>query len=66
MAIAHALDCRPVRLGALHWLALHALALWPHGAYLAQRALGSSDDPLGVVACWPARCWSYRNGTGCV
>ena len=50
MAIAHTLDCRPVRLGALHWLALHALALWPHGVYLVQRALDGSDDPLGVVA----------------
>ena len=50
MAIAHPLDCRPVRLGALHWLALHALALWPNGVYLVQRALDGSDDPLGVVA----------------
>jgi len=50
MTIALTLDCRPVRLRAPHWLALHALALWPHGAYLAQRALDGSDDPLGGVA----------------
>jgi len=50
MTMAHTVDCRPVRLGALHWLALHALALWPHGVYLAQRALDGSDDPLGLVA----------------
>jgi len=50
MAMAHTLPCRPVRLGALHWLALHALALWPHGVYLAQRALDGSDDPLGLIA----------------
>jgi exosortase/archaeosortase family protein len=50
MALAHTLDCRPVRLGAPHWLALHALALWPHGAYLVQRARDGSDDPLGLIA----------------
>ena len=50
MSLAHTLDCRPVRLGAPAWLALHALALWPHGAYLVQRALDGSDDPLGVMA----------------
>jgi len=50
MAMAHTLECRPVRLGALHWLTLHALALWPHGVYLARRAFDGSDDPLGLVA----------------
>lgn len=50
MSLAHTLDCRPVRLGALDWLALHALALWPHGAYLVQRAVDGSDDPLGLLA----------------
>ena len=50
MSLAHTLSCRPVRLGALDWLALHALALWPHGAYLVQRALDGSDDPLGLLA----------------
>jgi exosortase/archaeosortase family protein len=50
MSLAHTLPCRPVRLGALDWLALHALALWPHGAYLVQRAVDGSDDPLGLLA----------------
>jgi exosortase/archaeosortase family protein len=50
MSQALTLECRPVRLRAPHWLALHALALWPHGAYVAQRAVDGSDDPLGVVA----------------
>jgi exosortase/archaeosortase family protein len=50
MAMAHTLECRPVRLGALHWLTLHTLALWPHGVYLVQRALDGSDDPLGLIA----------------
>jgi len=50
MSLALTLHCRPVRLGPLHWLALHALALWPHGVYLVQRALDGSDDPLGAVA----------------
>jgi exosortase/archaeosortase family protein len=50
MTMAHTLECRPVRLGAPHWLALHALALWPHGVYLTQRAFDGSDDPLGLVA----------------
>ena len=50
MSLAHTLSCRPVRLGALDWLALHALALWPHGAYLVQRAVDGSDDPLGLLA----------------
>jgi exosortase/archaeosortase family protein len=50
VSLAHTLTCRPVRLGALDWLALHALALWPHGSYLVQRALDGSDDPLGLLA----------------
>jgi exosortase/archaeosortase family protein len=50
MAMTHTLDCRPVRLGALDWLALHVLALWPHGVYLVERAFDGSDDPLGVMA----------------
>jgi MYXO-CTERM domain-containing protein len=50
VSLAHTLTCRPVRLGALDWLALHALALWPHGVYLVQRASDGSDDPLGLLA----------------
>ncbi|MBE7420517.1 MAG: exosortase Q [Ideonella sp.] len=50
MTQARALACRPVRLHATGWLALHALALWPHGRYLAERAFDGSDDPLGLLA----------------
>lgn len=50
MTTTYTLPCRPVRLGALHWLALHALALWPHGVYLVQRVRDGSDEPLGAVA----------------
>jgi len=50
VSLARTLSCRPVRLGALDWLALHTLALWPHGAYLVQRASDGSDDPLGLLA----------------
>jgi len=57
MTTAHTLTCRPVRLGALHWLALHTLALWPHGLYLVQRARDGSDDPLGLIALLAAAAW---------
>jgi exosortase/archaeosortase family protein len=50
MSTAHTLQCRPVRLAAIDWLALHALALWPHGVYLVERAFDGSDDPLGLLA----------------
>lgn len=45
-----ALDCRPSYLSPLGWLALQALALWPHGAWLARRVQDGSDDPLGLAA----------------
>ncbi len=38
------------QLAPLTWLALHALALWPHGAWVWQRLGDRSDDPLGVFA----------------
>jgi MYXO-CTERM domain-containing protein len=50
MSTAHTLRCRPVRLAAIDWIALHALALWPHGVYLTERAFDGSDDPLGLLA----------------
>ena len=50
MSLARTLPCAPVRLSSLDWLALQALALWPHGAYLIERALDGSDDPLGLCA----------------
>jgi len=50
MTMVHTLACRPVRFSATDWLALHTLALWPHGVYLAGRAFDGSDDPLGLLA----------------
>ena len=64
MSLAHTLPCRPVRLGALDWIALHALALWPHGLYLVQRAVDGSDDPLGLLALAAVAAWVawHRHG----
>ncbi len=50
MSLAQTVPCTPVRLSAIDWLALQALVLWPHGAYLVERALDGSDDPLGLLA----------------
>ena len=50
MSLAQTIPCTPVRLSAIDWLALQALVLWPHGAYLVERALDGSDDPLGLLA----------------
>lgn len=65
MTAAAITPCAPVRLRARDWLALQALALWPHGAYLVERALDGSDDPLGLLAlaaaaglvAWQADAW---------
>lgn len=45
-----ALACRPSYLSPIGWLALQALALWPHGAWLVRRVQDGSDDPLGLAA----------------
>ena len=45
-----ALVCRPAYLSPLGWLVLQALALWPHGAWLARRVQDGSDEPLGLAA----------------
>ena len=50
MTIAQTLPCRPVTVPAIGWLALHALALWPHGWWAARRVADGSDDPLGLAA----------------
>jgi exosortase/archaeosortase family protein len=42
--------CRPSYLSPLGWLALQALALWPHGLWMARRVVDGSDDPLGLAA----------------
>ena len=64
MSLAHTLPCRPVRLGALDWIALHALALWPHGVYLVQRAVDGSDDPLGLLALAAVAAWVVWHRSG--
>lgn len=44
------LACRPCHVSPLGWVALQALALWPHGAWMVRRATDGSDDPLGLAA----------------
>jgi exosortase/archaeosortase family protein len=39
------------------WLALHALALWPHGLWAARRMADGSDDPLGAAALAALLLW---------
>jgi exosortase/archaeosortase family protein len=60
MALASALPCRPVALRAPGWLALHALALWPHGLWAARRLADGSDDPLGAAALAALLVWLWR------
>lgn len=47
---APVLACRPSYLSPLAWLGLQALALWPHGAWMARRVQDGSDEPLGLAA----------------
>jgi exosortase/archaeosortase family protein len=47
---AIAVPCRPTHLSPLAWLALQAVALWPHGLWAARRLTDGSDDPLGLLA----------------
>jgi exosortase/archaeosortase family protein len=60
MVQANALPCRPVAAGALTWLAIHALALWPHGLWTARRMADGSDDPLGAAAVVVLLTWLWR------
>jgi exosortase/archaeosortase family protein len=60
MTTAAALPCRPVTAGALTWLAIHALALWPHGVWAARRMADGSDDPLGAAAVAVLLAWLWR------
>ncbi len=55
-----ALHGRPFDAGALAWLALHALALWPHGLWAARRMADGSDDPLGAAAAAALLAWLWR------
>jgi exosortase/archaeosortase family protein len=47
---ARVVACRPTYLSPLGWLALQAIALWPHGLWAARRVADGSDDPLGLLA----------------
>jgi exosortase/archaeosortase family protein len=60
MTAAIALPCRPVAAGALTWLSIHALALWPHGLWAARRMADGSDDPLGAAAALALLAWLWR------
>jgi exosortase/archaeosortase family protein len=60
MSLARTLPCRPVALGALGWLAIHAAALWPHGLWAARRLADGSDDPLGLAAVTALLVWLWR------
>ena len=59
MTLAHTLPCRPIVVTAPAWLAVHALALWPHGAWAARRIADGSDDPLGVAALAVLLLWLW-------
>jgi exosortase/archaeosortase family protein len=59
MSLAQTLPCRPVTVTAEGWLAIHALALWPHGEWAARRIADGSDDPLGVAALAVLLLWLW-------
>jgi exosortase/archaeosortase family protein len=59
MTLAHTLPCRPVIVTAPAWLALHALALWPHALWAAHRVADGSDDPLGLAALAVLLSWLW-------
>ena len=60
MTLARSVPCRPVRMAARGWLALHAAALWPHGQWAVQRLADGSDDPLGIAALAVLTLWLAR------
>ena len=60
MTLAHTLPCRAVIVTAPAWLMIHALALWPHGAWAARRIADGSDDPLGVAALAALLLWLWQ------
>lgn len=58
--VTPAIRCRPTLLSPLAWLALQALALWPHGLWLARRTQDGSDLPLGLAALAALALWLAR------
>jgi exosortase/archaeosortase family protein len=60
MSLAHTVACRPVTVSAAGWLALHTVALWPHGAWAARRVADGSDDPLGLAAAAVLLLWLWH------
>jgi exosortase/archaeosortase family protein len=60
MSLAYSVPCRPVSVTAAGWLAMHAVALWPHGVWAARRVADGSDDPLGLVALAVLLLWSWQ------
>jgi exosortase/archaeosortase family protein len=60
MSLASTIPCRPVCFTAAGWLAMHAVALWPHGMWAARRVADGSDDPLGIAALAVLLLWLWR------
>jgi exosortase/archaeosortase family protein len=60
MSLAYSVPCRPVSVTATGWLAIHTLALWPHGEWAARRVADGSDDPLGVAALAVLLLWLWH------
>lgn len=52
--------CRPIHLSPLAWLGLQAIALWPHGLWIARRVQDGSDEPLGLAALAALALWLAR------
>jgi exosortase/archaeosortase family protein len=60
MSLAPTVACRPVTVNAAGWLAIHAVALWPHGEWAARRVADGSDDPLGLAAAAVLLLWLWH------
>jgi exosortase/archaeosortase family protein len=60
MSLAYSVPCRPVSITAAGWLAIHAVALWPHGEWAARRVADGSDDPLGLAALAVLLLWLWH------
>jgi exosortase/archaeosortase family protein len=61
MSAASTLACRPVVMAPGAWLALHGIALWPHGLWAVRRVADGSDDPLGLAALAALLLWLVRS-----